>query len=288
MRPLLVIMLVIVPIWKGPIFLPLTCAASGPAILCPGLSFPASFRFAPDGRIFFAEKNTGNIRIIQNGTLVPSPFASITVVTDGPEQGLLGIALRPSFQSDRFVYVYYTDWDGTSYHGRMARFTAIGNIGTGRVSIFDVADPTPSSTNHDGVYGRFGPDGKLYVQVGEFADPNQSQNSSSLAGKILRMNPDGTVPSDNPFPNSLVYALGIRNGFGMDFDKQTGQLIATEAGPTRDDEINIIVAGGNYGWPICIDTCSNPSFTNPIASFTPVVTPTGIAYASPRTYYFGE
>jgi len=102
------------------------------------------------------------------------------------------------------------------------------------------------------------------------------------------MNPDGTVPSDNPFPNSLVYALGIRNGFGMDFDGQTGQLVETEAGPDRDDEINLIVAGGNYGWPICMDTCSNPSFINPIASFAPVVTPSGIAYASPRRYYFGE
>jgi len=287
-RRLLVIMLVIVLIWKGPIGLPTESSASSPTILYPRLSFPASFRFAPDGRIFFTEKNTGNIRIIQNGTLLPSPFASLTVATDGPEQGLLGIALSPSFQSDRFVYVYFTDWDGATYHGRIARFTAIGNSGTGQVNIFDVADPTPSSTNHDGGYLRFGPDGKLYVQVGEFADPNRAQNSSSLAGKILRMNPDGTVPSDNPFPNSLVYALGIRNGFGMDLDRQTVQLVATEAGPDRDDEINIIVAGGNYGWPICMDTCSNPSFINPIASFTPVVTPTGIACVSPRTYYFGE
>jgi len=287
-RPLLVIILVIVLIWKGPIFLPITYSASGPTILYLGLSFPASFRFAPDGRLFFTKKNTGSMRIIQNGTLVPSPFASLTVATDGLEQGLLGIALSPSFQSDGFVYVYYTDWNGTTYHGRMARFTAIGNSGTGQVNIFDVIDPTPSSTNHDGGYLRFGPDGKLYVQVEEFADPNQSQNSSSLAGKILRMDPDGTLPADNPFPNSLVYALGIRNGFGMDFDRQTGQLVETEAGPDRDDEINIVIAGGNYGWPVCMDTCSNPSFINPIASFTPVVTPSGIAYASPRTYYFGE
>src|SRR5213593_2267254 len=287
-RRLLVIMLVIVLIWKGPIGLPTESSASSPTILYPGLSFPASFRFAPDGRIFFTEKNTGNIRIIQNGTLEPTPFAGLTVATDGLEQGLLGIELSPSFQSDGFVYVYHTDWDRTTYHGRITRFTAVGNSGTGQVNTFDVADPTPSSTNHDGGYLRFGPDGKLYVQVGEFADPNQSQNSSSVAGKILRMNPDGTVPSDNPFPNSLVYALGIRNGFGMDFDRQTGQLVETDAGPNRDDEINIIVAGGNYGWPLCMDTCSNPSFTNPIASFTPVVTPSGIAYASPRTYYFGE
>src|SRR5713101_5329469 len=113
-------MLVIVLVWKGPV-LSITSSAPSPTILYPGLSFPASFRFAPDGRIFFTEKNTGNIRIIQNGTLVPSPFASLTVATDGLEQGLMGIALSPSFQIDGFVYVYYTGWDGTTYHGRIAR-----------------------------------------------------------------------------------------------------------------------------------------------------------------------
>src|SRR5262249_17531931 len=158
--------------------------------------------------------------------------------------------------------------------------TAVGNTGTNESTIFDVADPSPSTTNHDGGYLRFGPDGKLYVQVGEFNEQDLAQNVSSRLGKILRMNPDGSVPQDNPFPNSLVYAWGVRNGFGMDFDRQTGQLLETEAGPDRDDEINIIVAGGNYGWPICMDFCNNPALIKPIASFTPVVTPTGIAYAS--------
>jgi len=257
-------------------------------LIYSGLNFPVSFRFSPDGRVFFNEKNTGNIRIIQDTSLLPAPFATVSVATDGEEQGLLGLELDPNFSSNGFVYAYYTYSGGSTYHGHITRFTAAGNTGSDPVDIFDVADTTPTTTNHNGGYLKFGPDGKLYVQVGEFSDKNQAQNLSSNTGKILRMNPDGTVPSDNQFPNSLVYAYGIRNGFGMDFDKLTGQLVETEPGPTSNDEINIIVAGGNYGWPICLGKCGNPSYIDPIATFTPVTTPTGIAYVSPRTYYFGE
>jgi glucose/arabinose dehydrogenase len=102
------------------------------------------------------------------------------------------------------------------------------------------------------------------------------------------MNPDGSAPSDNPFPSSLVYALGIRNAFGFDFDPSNGRLIATEAGPSIDDEINLIVKGGNYGWPTCLGMCHNPSFIDPIVDLNPVVTPTGIATVAPNVYYFGE
>jgi len=107
---------------------------------------------------------------------------------------------------------------------------------------------------------------------------------------MLRMNPDGSVPSDNPFPGSLVWALGIRNAFGFDFDPSNARLIATEAGPTSDDEINIIVKGGNYGWPTCTGPCSphNSVFIDPIVDFKSIVTPTGIATVEPNVYYFGE
>src|SRR3989337_2149967 len=130
-----------------------------PEVLFKNLDFPDALAFAPDGRIFFNEKNTG----------------------------------------------------------------------TNPVHLFDVTDPTPQSTNHDGGYLKFGPDGKLYVQVGEFAVPSLSQDLSSNAGKILRMNPDGSAPTNNPFKGSLVYAYGIRNAFGMDFDPNTHMLIETEA-----------------------------------------------------------
>ena len=256
-----------------------------------GLSFPISLKFAPDGRIFFNEKNTGNIRIIQqNGTILSSPFATISPIFTDDESGLLGMALDPSFASNGHVYVYFTYRDGLSYtHGHIVRYTAIGNIGTAPIDVFDVVSAAPNTPPyHNGGYIKFGPDGKLYTQVGEFHQGSPAQDQSSTTGKILRMNPDGSVPSDNPLPGSLVYALGIRNAFGFDFDPSNGRLIATEAGPSTDDEINIIVKGGNYGWPTCTGICHNPSFTDPIVDLNPVVTPTGIATVAPNVYYFGE
>ncbi len=257
-----------------------------------GLNFPVSLKFTPDGRIFFTEKDTGSIRIIlQNGTLLAAPFATVSPIFADGEAGLLGIALDPSFSSNGYVYVYYTDRDPQSYtHGHIRRYTATGNVGGDPVSIFDVTSSAPNTIYHNGGYIKFGPDGKLYAQVGEFHQSSQAQNQGTMDGKMLRMNPDGSVPSDNPFPASLVWALGIRNAFGFDFDSSNGRLIATEAGPSSDDEINIIVKGGNYGWPTCTGPCSphNPAFIDPIVDFNPVVTPTGIATVKPNVYYFGE
>jgi glucose/arabinose dehydrogenase len=256
-----------------------------------GLNFPVSLKAASDGRIFFNEKNTGNIRMIQkNGTLLSAPFATISPIFADGESGLLGIALDPSFDSNRYLYVYFTYRDGQSYtHGHIVRFTESGNLGTSRTDILDVFSAAPNAPPyHNGGYIKFGPDGKLYVQVGEFHQGSPAQNLSSTTGKMLRLNPDGSAPSDNPFSGSLVYASGIRNAFGFDFDSSNGRLVATEAGPSSDDEINIIVKGGNYGWPTCFGICHNPSFIDPIVDFNPVVTPTGIASVAPNVYYFGE
>jgi glucose/arabinose dehydrogenase len=276
-----------------PHFLSQAQAATSPVTaVLTGLNFPVSLKFAPDGRIFYTEKDTGSIRIIlQNRTLLTTPFATVSpIFTDG-EAGLLGIALDPSFSSNGYVYVYYTDRDPQNYtHGHIRRYTATGNTGADPVSIFNVTSAAPNTIYHNGGYIKFGPDGKLYAQVGEFHQSSQAQNQGTMDGKMLRMNPDGSVPSDNPFPVSLVWALGIRNAFGFDFDSSNGRLIATEAGPTSDDEINVIVKGGNYGWPKCTGPCSphNPAFIDPIVDFNPVVTPTGIAAAEPNVYYFGE
>lgn len=255
-----------------------------------GLDFPVALKFAPDGRIFYTEKNTGNIRIIlQNGTLLPTPFATVSPIYNGGEAGLLGIALDPSFSSNGFVYVYYTYQDSSMYtHGHILRYTAVGNNGTSPVSIFDVVSSAPNTMYHNGGYIKFGPDGKLYEQVGEFHQGTQAQNQSTTNGKMLRMNPDGSVPSDNPSPNGLVWASGIRNAFGFDFDPANGRLIATMAGPSSDDKIMIIVKGGNYGWPTCLGICNNSNYIDPIVDFNPVVTPTGIATVEANQYYFGE
>lgn len=266
-------------------------AASSPVTtLLTGLDFPVSLEFAPDGRIFFNEKNTGNIRIVlQNGTLLSTPFATISPIFTEREAGLLGIALDPAFASNGYVYVYFNDRDSQSYtHGHIRRYTATGNTGTSSLDLFDVTSSAPGTIYHNGGYIKFGPDGKLYAQVGEFHQDQQAQNQTSTDGKMLRMNPDGSVPTDNPFPGSLVYAWGIRNAFGFDFDASNGRLIATEAGPGNNDEINIITRGGNYGWPTCSGACNIPSFTDPVVEFNPVVTPTGIATVAPNVYYFGE
>ncbi len=258
-----------------------------------GLNFPLALKFAPDGRIFYNEKDTGNIRIIlANGTLLPTPFATIAPIYHDGESGLLGIALDPKFASNNFVYVYYTTQDNQSYtRGHIRRYTANGNLGTSPIDIFNIISDSPNTPPyHNGGYIKFGPDGKLYAQAGEYHNDMQAQNLSTNAGKILRMNNDGSAPSDNPFPNSLVYAYGIRNAFGMDWDKSNGRFLETEAGPSTNDEINIIQKGGNYGWPICTGACQprNSSFVDPIHQFDRVVTPTGIAYVAANAYYFGE
>jgi hypothetical protein len=255
-----------------------------------GLNFPLSLKFAPDGRIFYNEKDTGNIRIIQpNGTLLPTPFARVNPVFNTGEAGLLGIALDPSFASNNYVYVYYTYRDSGSFtHGHIVRYTASGNTGTGPRDIFDVTSSAPNTVYHNGGYIKFGPDGKLYAMVGEFHQGQQAQNQTSMTGKMLRMNPDGSAPIDNPTSGSLDYASGIRNSFGFDFDSSNNRLIATMAGPSSDDKILVIVKGGNYGWPTCLAICNDPRFIDPIVDFYQIVTPTGIAAVAQNSYIFGE
>jgi glucose/arabinose dehydrogenase len=258
--------------------------------LFTGLNFPVSLRFAPDGRIFYNEKDTGNIRIIlANGTLLPTPFATVSSILNAGEAGLLGLALDPAFSTNNFVYVYYTYQDRGSYtHGHIVRYTASGNTGASPRDLFDVRSSAPNTIYHNGGYIKFGSDGKLYAMVGEFHQDQQAQNQTSMTGKMLRMNSDGSVPSDNPFAGSLDYALGIRNSFGFDFDLSNNRLIATMAGPSSDDKILIIVKGGNYGWPTCLGFCNDSRFIDPIVDFNPVVTPTGIAAVAANSYIFGE
>src|SRR5207249_2447194 len=123
-----------------------------------------------------------------------------------------------------------------------------------------------------------GPDGKLYVSIGDTGNPALAQDSTSLSGKILRFNKDGTIPTDNPFPGSPVYALGMRNTFGMTFHDDTGDLWITENGPEfpEFDEVNRIIAGGNYGWPVVTGIAGNPLFIDPLIEITPTIAPTNI------------
>jgi len=239
-----------------------------------GLDFPVTMAFAPDGRLFFNELDTGNVRIIENGQLLPTPFATLPVETSG-ERGLLGLAFDPNFATNRFVYVFYSDRNLANQ--RLLRFTDVANNGTNQTVI---VDNLPSTSVHNGGNIGFGRDGKLYVTIGDNTDAANSQNPDLVSGKILRYNLDGTIPADNPFGfNRAAFNLGLRNSFDFTFHPATGTIYASENGPNCDDEINRIVLGGNYGWRPsypCGDT--DPNFIQPLTRFTPPIAPTGVMF----------
>ncbi|MHB8992325.1 MAG: PQQ-dependent sugar dehydrogenase, partial [Chloroflexota bacterium] len=134
------------------------------------------------------------------------------------------------------------------------------------------------ATIHDGGRLKFGPDGKLYVATGDAATPNQAQDVGSPAGKVLRINPDGSIPEDNPFPGSPVFTLGHRNPEGLAFRPGTRQLFSTEHGPVGNDEVNLLEAGGNYGWPVVQGAAGDSRFVDPILVFNPAVAPAGATF----------
>jgi glucose/arabinose dehydrogenase len=246
-----------------------------------GVNFPSALRFAPDGRLFFTELNTGQVRVAQGTQILAAPFATLPVATNG-EQGALGLALDPQFGTNGFVYVCYTDVNQNC--NRMVRFTDSGNVG-GAMTV--IVDDLPINTNHNGGRIGFGPDGKLYITIGDNQNPGNSQNPSVLPGKLLRFNPDGSIPADNPVPGSPMYALGLRNPFGLAFQPGTGSPFLSENGPGCDDELNRITAGGNYGWrpdQPCND--QEPGFTLPLARFNPTIAPTGTTFSTSDNYGF--
>ena len=230
------------------------------------LEIPWSIAFANDGRIFFTER-TGNIRLIdKDGKPVEEPVGKINVAAIG-EGGLLGIVLDPNFEKNHFIYVYYTYSDFLKLYNKLSRFTEKDNkISDEQV----ILDKIPASSIHDGGRIKFGPDERLYIGVGDVSDRDSAQDTDILSGKILRINPDGSIPSDNPFPNSPVYSYGNRNPQGIDWDPITGKLVETEHGPSGEmglsahDEINVIEAGKNYGWPKAIGNPNDPNFVDPI------------------------
>ncbi|HXI23797.1 MAG TPA: PQQ-dependent sugar dehydrogenase, partial [Pyrinomonadaceae bacterium] len=237
-----------------------------------GLTNPTAFEIAPDGRLFVCQQG-GQLRVIKNGTLLATPFVSLTVDSAG-ERGLLGIAFDPNFATNNFLYVYYTV-PGSPSHNRVSRFTANGDLAaTGsEVHILEL-DNLSGASNHNGGAIHFGPDGKLYVAVGENANAANAQTLANLLGKILRINADGTPPSDNPFFNTSgarkeIWALGLRNPFTFAFQPGTGRMFINDVGEVTWEEINDGVAGSNYGWNMCEGFCSppNPNFRDPLFEY---------------------
>jgi glucose/arabinose dehydrogenase len=256
------------------------------------LDRPVAFAAAPDGRIFFTEKETGNVRVLVDDTLLPDPVLTLKVATSA-EQGLLGIAIDPDFESNHHIWVYHSlaarDNDGEKVN-RIIRFTERDNAGIDATPVFTSPNSEGDGT-HNGGNLHFGPDGRLYVSIGEDNRSELAQRLDDPRGKIHRFNPTAplTAPEDNPFydaggPNlDSIYTFGHRNPFDFTFDPlNNGAIFISENGPGCDDEINLARPGGNYGWWPGYD-CDDELETKPIANtippllyWTPTTAPVGI------------
>ena len=247
------------------------------------LETPWALAFAPDGRLFVAER-PGRIRLVAGGRLQRKPVAVLKVVERG-ESGLMGLALDPRFDDNGFLYVCYTaDIGGGRGVNRVGRLTFRDGVATNEVVLLD---RLPAAEMHDGCRLKFGPDGKLYFTIGDAGVPELAQRLESLAGKILRVNADGSVPADNPFAGSPVYSLGHRNPQGLAWDRE-GRLIATEHGPTGRDKINLIRPGANYGWPRVRGKAGDARYVDPlIESGDDTWAPSGIAILDDELFVAG-
>ncbi len=243
----------------------------------------ASMAFTPDGRLFFSEKNTGHIRIMDNGMVLDKPFVSIPDAHIDIEQGLLGLAVDPFFEKNHYIYLYYTaDKNSSGIVNRLVRFTDSNNTAVNQTILLDNIPASPGF--HSGGAVSFGPDDKIYLGVGDATISEFVQNPSILLGKVLRIDRDGKIPEDNPFPDSPVYTLGHRNIYGIAFDPKSGLGLIAENGDDLYDEINIITKGGNYGFPtmqppnIAPETGDSNSSILPIRSYWRTPAPTQTIY----------
>jgi glucose/arabinose dehydrogenase len=247
-------------------------AGFGAVPVASGISNPTAMAFAPDGRLFVCLQS-GQLRVISSvGSLLPTPFVSVTVNSSG-ERGLLGVTFDPNFVTNQYVYIYYTATT-PAIHNRVSRFTANGDVALvgSEVVILDLNNLS-AATNHNGGAIHFGPDNKLYIAAGENATPSNSQTLNNLLGKLLRINADGTIPTDNPFfsvasgNNRAIWALGLRNPYTFAFQRGTGRLLINDVGQVTWEEINDGVAGSNYGWSLCEGICGNPNYRDPIFQY---------------------
>lgn len=287
-----------------------------------GLVVPWAIDFAPDGRIFLTER-PGRIRIIENGALVEDEWAELDVYQEG-EAGLMGIALAPDFETSGHVYVagtFHASRSGPAWTQGIERVYRRASLsmdplpsrqaGGIEVRVYrlterdgrgedltPIVEGIPGGRLQVGTTLAFGPDGSLYVTTGDVLEPGLAQDSSSLAGKILRYRPDGTIPDDNPTEGSPVLAVGLRNVQGLDWHPETEDLFVTDHGPsglptegdrTGGDELNRIVPRGNYGWPAVAGLSDEPDFIPPLSEWTPAIAPSGIAiYSGEALPWFGN
>ena len=242
-------------------------------MLVTGLEIPWAVDLAPDGRLFVTER-PGRVRIVRfdgaTATLEPQPWATVGARTGvNNEGGLLGIAIDPRFATNGFVYLYYSYPSGNTTKNKLVRMRDAGGTGVEETVLLD---GIAGSSNHDGGRVKFGPDGKLYVTTGDAEVDTRAQQLTNPNGKVLRINADGTIPSDNPFPDSPIWSYGHRNVQGISWQPDTGALYETEHGPSGvfpaccQDEVNLIEQGKNYGWPTVTGQPHDPRFVDPLVS----------------------
>jgi len=263
-----------------------------------GVEVPWSIVFTADGRMLFTER-PGRIRVVEVGKLRAEPLVTIPDVEPSGESGAMGLCLHPDFAGNHLLYVAYS-YRSDGKRDRIVRYRENGTSVTDRTLIIE---DIPAAQFHAGCRLRFGPDRKLYITTGDATDRQLAQRLDSLAGKILRLNDDGTVPADNPFVNQQgarpeVWSYGNRNSQGIDWQPETNTMFETEHGPSGfdgpggGDEVNIIERGKNYGWPIIHHTETHDGMESPLLEFTPAVAPAsgmfyrGAAFPEFRNNFF--
>jgi len=234
------------------------------------LDSPVSMAIAPDGRIFVCEQG-GRVRVIEDGHLLAAPFIALPVAV-GLEEGMLGVAFDPHFAWNHHVFLFYTSPTPVR-HDVIVRVTASGDtaLRSSAVTIFEL-DPHLQQ-QHLGGSMRFGRDGMLYVGTGDNDHEQWAQSLRSTFGKILRLRPDGGIPGDNPFAAvatgkfRAIWARGLRNAFSFDIDRRNGRMYVNDVGGGRFEEINEVVAGANYGWPLLEGPSQDPQFRGPVHAY---------------------
>jgi glucose/arabinose dehydrogenase len=240
-----------------------------------GLEVPWSMAFAPDGRLFITER-PGRVRIVTLTNGNNELALTENAVFGQGEAGMLGVALDPEFAQNHLVYLYYSA-SVAGAGGAVNRIIRYREANSRLAERSVLLDNIPAATIHDGGRLRFGPDGLLYATAGDAANANLAQDAASLAGKILRINRDGTTPGGNRF-SSPVYTWGHRNPQGFDWHPVTNDLWAVEHGNSGNDEINSILPGANYGWPRIEGSATMPSMETPAAFFNPAIAPSGASF----------